>query len=84
MRDAHNERLPTKKELGSSAHKLRQLGAAKARQQLQDQEEDLYDEVSAKPEVQIFYDADVFVAKEKIMRNFLKLQMLLRYFPLVA
>jgi hypothetical protein len=43
MRDAHNERLPTKKELGSSAHKLRQLSAAKARQQLLDQEEDLYD-----------------------------------------
>jgi hypothetical protein len=57
MRDAHNERLPTKKELGSSAHKLRQLSAAKARQQLLDQEEDLYDageEVSTKPVVLFF------------------------------
>jgi hypothetical protein len=36
MRDAHNERLPTKKELGSNANKLRQLANAnKLRQQQQ-------------------------------------------------
>ena len=48
MRDAHNERLPTKKELGSSASKLRQQlskpeGGQQQQQLQQEQKQQLAD-----------------------------------------